>query len=305
MDWGSLFGGLGSFIGGVSKFFPGGGSDNSQAMNFAREQLQFQREAARHGIRWRVADAKESGVHPLFALGAPSFQPSPVSFPVGDSGGGTDIGGALSQMSQGVGRAIHATASKAEREISELDLIAATQGAASRQLDLEMKQIQLASMKARLARDQIGPPLPGAPVRANTGEAEIKPNEITSSQPDAPTTGAGPAGPSITHHRVGAGYQAFPAKGVEGLDDMDLSNVLGIDWTIRNRIVGPNVDPKGHWSAPALDRVKRDFPGAIGVRFDRSQQLWVPVYPDVPDRDLRRSGHGAWRHRDSTWTGAP
>lgn len=58
-----------SLIGGVL----GSSSDASQAQK-NREQ---QREFAQHGIRWRVADARAAGIHPLYALGAnvPSYSP--------------------------------------------------------------------------------------------------------------------------------------------------------------------------------------------------------------------------------------
>lgn len=54
--------------------------------NQKREQA-FQREMAQNGVRWRVQDAIEAGLHPLFALGAqlPGASTTPISIG-GDSG---------------------------------------------------------------------------------------------------------------------------------------------------------------------------------------------------------------------------
>lgn len=45
------------------------------------DNVRYQKAFAQRGIRWRVADAKKAGVHPLFALGAnpASFTPSVAS----------------------------------------------------------------------------------------------------------------------------------------------------------------------------------------------------------------------------------
>lgn len=47
----------------------------------AQQNEDTQREFAQNSIRWRVADAKAAGVHPLFALsgGSAGYQPSPIS----------------------------------------------------------------------------------------------------------------------------------------------------------------------------------------------------------------------------------
>lgn len=55
-----------------------------EQMGWAREQQtrneQLQREFAQHGIAWRVEDARQAGVHPMYALGGggAAFSPNPV-----------------------------------------------------------------------------------------------------------------------------------------------------------------------------------------------------------------------------------
>lgn len=58
---------------------------NRLAQQNANDQIAqneaWQREYAQNAIRWRVADAKAAGLHPLFALsgGTAGYQPSPIS----------------------------------------------------------------------------------------------------------------------------------------------------------------------------------------------------------------------------------
>lgn len=52
---------------------------NADQLAFGRENMQMQRDFAQHGVRWKVADAKAAGLHPLAALGANVSSPSPVS----------------------------------------------------------------------------------------------------------------------------------------------------------------------------------------------------------------------------------
>lgn len=91
---GGLVGALGSVAGGVI--------GSSSQKKLTRANLDFQREFAQHGIRWRVEDAKAAGLHPLAALGAFPASANPVVMedPMGRSiaQAGQDIGGAISRM---------------------------------------------------------------------------------------------------------------------------------------------------------------------------------------------------------------
>lgn len=55
----------------------GGMLSNKAQAQQAEKERQSRFQFARHGISWRVQDAKDAGVHPLYAIGAqlPSFQP--------------------------------------------------------------------------------------------------------------------------------------------------------------------------------------------------------------------------------------
>lgn len=123
-------------------------SSNQQEEN-AQRNIAMQREFAQQGIRWKVADAKAAGVHPLYALGASTHSFSPVSV------GGSGMGPALASMGQDVGRAINATSTPSER------VSAYSEAAQKLQLDNMALQNQLlASRVATLNQAGGNPPLP-------------------------------------------------------------------------------------------------------------------------------------------------
>lgn len=85
-----------------------GASKDASEMNAAA-----QKEFAQHGIRWKVEDAKQAGVHPLYALGANthSFAPSYV---------GSHMGDGIAAAGQDIGRAIDAKQTETERLQNDL-----------------------------------------------------------------------------------------------------------------------------------------------------------------------------------------
>ena len=104
--WGSI---IGAGISAASSLL-GGAMTASASKSAAREQVKLQREFAQNGIRWKVADAKAAGIHPLAALGAQTASYQPVQ--VGD----TSLGSGLSEMGQNIGRAVDATLTREERK---------------------------------------------------------------------------------------------------------------------------------------------------------------------------------------------
>lgn len=137
-------------------------------MAFAREQFEFQKSMAQNAVSWKVDDAKRAGIHPLYALGAPTISPSAVS--VGDSGNTSHVGDAVSSMGQDIGRAVQATQTEKERE----DGYAKTVKALTVQ-KLGLENDILAS-KAAVARSAANPPAqPFDPANVPTDKVEGRP----------------------------------------------------------------------------------------------------------------------------------
>lgn len=132
-----------------------------------QQQMAQQREFAQSGIQWKVEDAKAAGIHPLYALGAQTHSYSPIS--VGSTSAGW--GSTLSGMGQDIGRAVTATADPKTRTdmftktVQEMQL-------KNMDLDLQIKQADLASRVMRI-KQQVGPPIPNdAPFPVKEGKAE-------------------------------------------------------------------------------------------------------------------------------------
>lgn len=79
---------------------------NKLTQQIANQNVQFQNDFAKHGIRWRVEDAKAAGIHPLYALGAntPTYTPVSANFTRPDYS-------FVGRMGQDVGRGLMQSAS--------------------------------------------------------------------------------------------------------------------------------------------------------------------------------------------------
>ncbi len=100
---GDVAGAVGGIVGGIM--------GNNSAADTAQKNYEAQKEFAQNGIRWKVADAKAAGIHPLAALGVNNASFSP-SFTAGDYSWLGDAG-------QNLGRAIESKATRAERELGK------------------------------------------------------------------------------------------------------------------------------------------------------------------------------------------
>lgn len=156
---GELISAAGSVIGGL---FGKSSADKAADMNaqIARENMEKQEQFAKEGVRWRVADAKAAGLHPLYALGAsvPSFSPVSANFTAD-----TSMANAFSRAGQDIGRAVNSTRTSAERggafneAVQKLSL-------EKMGLENEVLRADLASKVARVASPtQAGPAFPGSP----------------------------------------------------------------------------------------------------------------------------------------------
>lgn len=80
----------------------GAALDSSARSAGAKADRDMQIAFAKNAIQWKVQDAQKAGVHPLYALGAPTMNFSPVHT------GGSDWAGTLGGMGQDISRAINA-----------------------------------------------------------------------------------------------------------------------------------------------------------------------------------------------------
>lgn len=197
-----------------------------------------QKEFAQHGVRWKVEDAKQAGIHPLYALGAStiSFSPSYV--------GSTYDG--IRQSGQDISRAINATRTGSERSDANARLAA---------LGLERAELENDLLRSQIARSnsQIGPSFPGSAVetypvapQADThitrltadsvspGTVRITPSEQVSKSEQTPYTVAG-------NHAGGKNYDFGPAgkwilpsdEASQALEDLDLAKyamIVGMNY---------------------------------------------------------------------------
>lgn len=257
MDFGSVLSAGASILGGVL----GGKGDSDAAANQFNWNAALQREFAQNGIRWRVADAKAAGIHPLYALGGggPTFSPS--TFIPGDSGNGLVEG--LSKAGQDIGRAIDSTRTAEEKF-----------EARRRDLQLENDELQnqyLRAQIAKLSNGQTGPALPsamdgiGGPMASQGDIYKVNPVDIPATQPGHPSQGAG-AFPETSWMRTETGMQPVPNR--EALEDADLANPSALSWYWRNQML-PSIGVSGD---PPPDSMLPE--GAIGWRWVPSKQEW-------------------------------
>lgn len=176
MGFGSI---VGSALGAVGSL-AGGLIANQSQNQLAQQNYAAQKEFAQNGIRWKVADAKAAGLHPLAALGAQGYTYNPVM--VGGSDLGLSAAGeSLAQMGQGIDRAMSAKQQAAERQAYQ------AYEAQVRQKDLALKDKQLALLDSEIAqnmansrlalsRAQLPPAMPpSSPRTALPGQGDLRP----------------------------------------------------------------------------------------------------------------------------------
>lgn len=86
-------------------------TNNDSDVDTQRQQnTEMQKEFAQNGIRWKVADAKAAGLHPVFALGGSgaSYTPNPITIGGGiDPSMGQNLSNAVARQSTSQERSIH------------------------------------------------------------------------------------------------------------------------------------------------------------------------------------------------------
>jgi hypothetical protein len=176
----------------------------------------LQERAYSHGIQDKVADAKRAGIHPLAALGAQTYNPSPVS--VGQ-GMAPDMGGSMADIGQNIGRALTANKSSHQRQIMDIQL-------SNAKIDNEMKQIELNNARRSMA-GQVGPGVPDL--------VQNKAVEVRSHAAGKPNLEAGSV-TSTGFARTGSGLMPVPSADVkEKIEDQFIPEMV---WAGKNYI-GP------------------------------------------------------------------
>lgn len=227
---------IGQIIGAGLSYF-GGRQQQQQQQRQWEQQMDWQRTAATTGIQMRVEDARAAGIHPLAALGAQTFNPSPIS-------AGTS--NAMADHGQDIGKAITAALSVQEKEDEFKKEI---QKAQLTRLNLENQD--LASKIATRTQTKT-PSMPSPATRylvdgqgetATTSRAmstappgtiiQEKPLERVYSAPGVPSQEVG-AIPDVGYARTKTGWAPVFSKDVqERLED---DHVGGLMWSARNRI---------------------------------------------------------------------
>lgn len=134
----------------------GSGTNN----HAGRDQRQATSFANRSAVLDKVAAAKEAGISPLYALGAPVISASSA---VGTPSS-NELGSTLASMGQDIGRAVASKGDAVQRQLLKLQL----EGAA---LDNDMKRAQINSINARNGQ---GGQLP--PVMPIVGDSGVSPD---------------------------------------------------------------------------------------------------------------------------------
>lgn len=227
----------------------------AEEMKFAREQADFQREAATMGLRWRVDDAKAAGIHPLFALGASLSQPSPVSLmtSAGLPSGSSPMAGALSEMGQDLSRAFQATRTPEEKIDAQAQALEAL---ALRRAELENNLLETQIWK--LKQPQVGPSAPSLAPRPIDGQGdvppqfgnrvEVKPLELPPTDPGNPSKEVYKV-PDFTYAQTPTGLAPVPSADVkERIEDNLIPEHM---WSWRNNIL-PNFGSKSTRPDPEL-----------------------------------------------------
>lgn len=262
---GDIIGAIGSIAGGLL------GSSSAKKQSkisaaIARESLQLQQDMAKHGIRWRVEDAKAAGVHPLYALGAQLPSASGATYVPADTSAWP---GALAQAGQHIGRAMQSGMTAGERVDAKMQALA-----------LDRAELENDLLRAQIAKEkgQLGPPLPSntPSLFPESGDVSTrgltitsKPMERTVSHPDASHQEPG-AVAGLSFMKTPTGVVPVPSKDAkERIEDMAIPEFM---WSLQNNLL-PN------FGSRASEPPKSWLPsGAVGWQWSYSKQEWQPIY---------------------------
>lgn len=203
---GAILGAIGS---GISSIMGMNAAKDAQKQQnaMAERNIALQKEFAQQGIRWKVEDAQRAGIHPIYALGAPTTSFAPVS--IGDS-----LSPGIRAAGQDISRAISSTGSALEREISST--------AAAIQLEKGGLENELLRTQIFRLKQSSNPPLPTPtdPHGVMPGQGNAAPVIKEKTE----RAGWNPSNPSAEHHSIadigyartpGGGWMPVPSKDVK------------------------------------------------------------------------------------------
>jgi len=238
----------------------------------AERNVEMQREFAKHGLRWKIEDARAAGISPLAALGASGAAFAPVH--VGAEAN-TALGDGLSNMGQNISRAVAATSTQEEKTLQTLRVQSA-------QADIEGKTLNNQILLHQLNQLKAGPAFPGSdnfiPGQGNSG-LKINPSERTQNQPGVPAQDQG----WITDRafaRTDTGLAPVPSKDVtDRIEDKVVPEAM---WMMRNNLLPT-------WQYFSSDNPRHGAPSHSQLPDPKRQEWrWNPMkqewYPHTWDR---------------------
>lgn len=279
---------VGSIAGGVLGLI-GSGNSAANAAAINRQNYEAQKEFAQNGIRWKVADAKAAGLHPLAALGAQtsSYSPSAV---LGDS---PDYS-FLRDAGQGIGRAIDAKMTQKERaaqqerdqmlfnlQLKNAYLEGEERKARIRGLDADTTlSLARASQSAVRSQQQVpAMPVYGSDGRIMPGQGDstgglfkVTPPELMASHPQTPFAEAG-THPEVRYFRTAdGGYSISRSDAYADSSDDDFFAMRS--WDLRNRLPASIWDSAS--SAPPRSYLPDSGRGDWDWTFNPFMQAYYP-----------------------------
>lgn len=238
--WPAIIGAGASLLGGLLGKSSADDAREQAAENLDR-QIQLQKEFAQNGIRWKVEDAKQAGIHPLYALGAQTTSFSPISLtnPADNS-----MANSVSNMGQDISRAVHQTRTPSEKDQAYIDAARGLQLEKGK-LDVEIARADLASRTARLYQGTTAsmPSLTGNMIPGQ-GNSPFNPAQIIQQSFPTGNVSENKSMPDVGYTETSRGLYPVPGKDVKERIEDNLPHELA--HFFRNNILpifGENMNP--------------------------------------------------------------
>lgn len=309
MVWPAVIAAGASLAGGAMSFFGGQSAQASQAA-LAREQMatqaDLQRELATRNeylqqlfasnqLQWRAQDARNAGIHPLFAMGAQPMSAAGLGGSISPPGLPTASGHeAWQQMGQDVGRAVLAHADHEERKAATAlatQQLALTQERQAAEIDLTRAQTAVAISQARRLNGQVGPPFPtpggtspgggrsGDVVVGRLGKFESDPVKVATTNPNDVGTMAGPGQPVTQYGWQNGVLMPFPNNQL--IQDQEVTNPLMIRYLYNEYMPAWLGHMQREQIQAISSAIKSAFPNSVGFEFSRVRGGYVPIFKNT------------------------